>query len=354
MTRPEINFPESLSCPVPIMHHETIQLAHGAGGKLSAELIEKIFLPRFANEQLNKLEDQAILDNPGKRLAFTTDTFVVDPIFFPGGDIGELAINGTVNDLAMSGAEPLYLSVGFILEEGLPIATLHRIAVSMERAAGKAGVAIVTGDTKVVNKGSCDKLFINTSGIGVLPDDVHISAGNLQVGDRIILSGTIADHGMAVLTSREGLSFRSRVSSDTAALNQLVRKMLDTTTDIHALRDPTRGGVATTLNEFARQSKVGIRIYGDRIPVRPEVQGACEVLGIDPLYVANEGKLIAVVPETHAADVLTAMHTDPLGEKAVIIGEVVGDHPGTVAIKTGLGVSRVLDMPVGEQLPRIC
>jgi hydrogenase expression/formation protein HypE len=348
------DFPESLACPLPILEHDTIQLAHGAGGRLSAELIEKIFLPRFDNAWLQRLDDQAVLDQIKGRLAFTTDSFVVDPIFFPGGDIGELAVNGTVNDLAMSGARPLYLSVGFILEEGLPMETLHRITLSMERAARQAEVAIVTGDTKVVNKGSCDKLFINTSGIGIVPEGVNISAGNLQVGDKILLSGTIADHGMAVLTSREGLSFQSRVQSDTAPLHGLVARMLAVTPEIHALRDPTRGGVATTLNEFARQSNVGIVIEEDRIPVRPDVHGACEVLGIDPLYVANEGKLIGVIPATVAEDMLAAVRQDPLGKDAVLIGEVVADHPGLVVIRTRLGTTRVVDLPVGEQLPRIC
>jgi len=336
------------------MEHDTIQLAHGAGGRLSFDLIEKIFLPLFGNETLNQLEDQAVLEFLGKRIAFTTDSFVVDPIFFPGGNIGNLSINGTVNDICVCGATPLYVSVAFILEEGLPLEDLHRIAVHMEEAAKEAGVTVVTGDTKVVNKGSCDKLFINTTGIGVVPGGVNISASNLQFGDRIILSGTIGDHGMAVMTSREGLSFQSKVKSDCAALNGLVTVMLKQTKDIHAMRDPTRGGVATTLNEFARSSHVGIQLYDDKIPVRPEVQGACEVLGIDPLYVANEGKLIAVLPPNNAESVLKAMRQHKHGLEAVIIGEIVDDHPGIVAMSTGLGANRIIDMPVGEQLPRIC
>ncbi len=349
-----MDFPEALSCPLPILSHDTVQLAHGAGGKLSNEMIDKIFLPRFLNNTLEKMEDQAILDNPGGRIAFSTDTFVVDPIFFPGGDIGDLAINGTVNDIAMSGAEPKYLSVGFILEEGLPFDTLHRIVLSMEKAAKLAGIQIVAGDTKVVNRGSCDKLFINTSGFGFVPDNVHISASNLIAGDKIILSGTLADHGMAVMTTREGLSFQSTVESDTAGLNHLVKDMLNVSPEIHAMRDPTRGGLATSLNEFAGSSNVGIQLYGDTIPVKENVRGACEILGIDPLYVANEGKLVAIVPEDIADDMLAAMKNNTHGKDAVIIGEVTDKHPGVVALKTGLGANRIVDMPVGEQLPRIC
>ncbi|MEA3288441.1 MAG: hydrogenase expression/formation protein HypE [Candidatus Marinimicrobia bacterium] len=349
-----MDFPENLSCPVPILTHDTVQMAHGAGGKLSSEMIEKIFLPRFTNTTLEKMEDQAILDNPGGRIAFSTDTFVVDPIFFPGGDIGDLAVNGTVNDVAMSGAQPKFLSVGFILEEGLSFEILHRIVLSMEKAAGLAGVQIVAGDTKVVNRGSCDKLFINTTGIGFVSDDVHISASKLRPGDKILLSGTLADHGMAVMTSREGLSFQSTVKSDTAGLNHLVNDMLAVSKDIHAMRDPTRGGLATSLNEFAVSSQVGIQLYNDSIPVKDNVRGACEILGIDPLYVANEGKLIAVVPPEIADKMLSAMQANPLGRDAVIIGEVIDKHPGIVALRTGLGANRIVDMPVGEQLPRIC
>ena len=348
------NNPLSVSCSVPIMDHDTVQLAHGAGGRLSADLIDKIFLPRFGNETLNKLEDQATLNLPPGKLAFSTDSFVVDPIFFPGGNIGELAIYGTVNDVAMSGATPLYISVAFILEEGLPMKDLHRIVVSMEIAAEKAGVQIVTGDTKVVNKGSCDKIFINTTGIGILPEDVYISASNLQPGDKIILSGTVADHGMAVMTSREGLSFQTRVKSDTAPLNGIVKNILEITKDIRAMRDPTRGGVATTLNEFAAASNVGIQLYDSNIPVNPDVEGACEILGIDPLYVANEGKMIVVVPAYIAGDVLKAVQKVEFGKDAVIIGEVIDSHPGMVVVKTPLGANRIVDMPIGEQLPRIC
>lgn len=350
---PNLN-PEDFSCLLPIMEDETIQLAHGSGGRLSAELVSRFFLPRFGNETLNRLEDQAVVDFPRGRLALTTDSFVVDPLFFPGGDIGDLAINGTVNDVCMGGATPLYLAAAFIIEEGLPMATLHRILLSMEKAAKSAGVQIVTGDTKVVNRGCCDKLFITTTGVGRVPEGVNISAANLQAGDRIILSGTIADHGMAILTSREGLSFASRVQSDTAALNGLVARMLQASPAIHAMRDPTRGGLATTLNEFAAASGVGIVLKEATIPVRPEVRGACEVLGIDPMYVANEGKLVAVVPGEAADTVVAAMRSHPLGREATIIGEVVAENRGMVVMGNALGAQRIVDMPVGEQLPRIC
>ena len=346
--------PEDFSCPLPIMEYETIQLAHGSGGRLSAELVSRFFLPRFGNETLNRLEDQAVVDFPQGRLALTTDSFVVDPLFFPGGDIGDLAINGTVNDVCMSGATPLYLAAAFIIEEGLPMVTLHRILLSMEKAAKSAGVQIVTGDTKVVNRGCCDKLFITTTGVGRVPAGANISAANLQAGDRIILSGSIGDHGMAILTSREGLSFASRVQSDTAALNGLVARMLQASPTIHAMRDPTRGGLATTLNEFAAASGVGIVLQEAAIPVRPEVRGACEVLGIDPMYVANEGKLVAVVPGEVADTVVAAMRSHPLGREAAIIGEVVAENRGMVVMRNALGAQRIVDMPVGEQLPRIC
>ena len=345
---------ENFSCPLPIMDYDTIQLAHGAGGKLSADLIDKIFLPCFGNETLDKLEDQATLANPNARLAFTTDSFVVSPIFFPGGNIGELAVNGTVNDICMNGAIPKYLSCGFILEEGLLIKDLHNIVVSMKQAADKAGVQIVTGDTKVVDHGSCDKLFINTSGIGIVPDDLSLGILKIQTGDQIILSGTVADHGMAVMTTREGLSFQSQITSDTVALNGLVRDMLNVSTEIHAMRDPTRGGVATTLNEMAKSAKKGIRIYEEKIPVRDDVRGACEILGIDPLYVANEGKLIAFVNKDAAQLILDAIHKNEFGKNAAIIGEVVDVHTGKVVMRTTLGIDRIVDMPIGVQLPRIC
>jgi len=346
--------PEAFACPLPVMEHETIQLAHGSGGCLSAALVEQLFLPRFGNEILNRLEDQAILEAGSGRLALSTDSFVVDPLFFPGGDIGDLAVNGTVNDVCMCGATPLCLCAAFIIEEGLAMATLHRVLVSMERAAAAAGVRVVTGDTKVVNRGSCDKLFITTTGLGRVPDNLHISAANLQPGDKIILSGTLADHGMAVLTSREGLSFQSSPASDTAALNGLVAAMLASGGRIHAMRDPTRGGLAATLNELARASQKGIVLDERAIPVRPSVRAACEILGIDPLYVANEGKLVAAVPALDAVAVLAAMRSHPLGREAALIGEVTAAEPGLVSLRTLLGVRRTVDMPLGEQLPRIC
>ncbi len=351
MSQPDFS---QFSCPLPKTDYDTIQMAHGAGGRMSADLIERVFMPVFGNATLEKLEDQATLAFGREKLAFSTDSFVVSPIFFPGGTIGELAVNGTVNDLAMSGAEPKVLSVGFIIEEGLPIADLHEILLSMRRACDKAGVQIVTGDTKVVNKGHCDKIFINTSGIGVIPENVHISAHRIQPGDKIILSGTIADHGMAIMSVREGLSFESVIQSDTAALNHLVRDMLRVSTEIHAMRDPTRGGLATTLNELAQASHVGVQILEERIPLREEVKAACEILGIDPLYVANEGKLVAFVAPEVADAMLEAMRQNPLGKDAAIIGEAVEAHAGKVTMQNIYGMERIIDMPVGEQLPRIC
>ncbi|MBE0565338.1 MAG: hydrogenase expression/formation protein HypE [Krumholzibacteria bacterium] len=339
---------------MPILDHDTVQLAHGAGGRLSADLIGRLILPRFTSPELDRLEDQAVLDLPPGRLAFSTDTFVVSPIFFPGGDIGELAINGTVNDVAMCGAGPVALSVGFVLEEGLPLADFHRILCSMEAAAKRAGVRVVTGDTKVVGRGACDRIFINTSGLGVVPAGVELGAGLIRPGDAVVLSGTLADHGMAVMTAREGLGFSSTVRSDTAALNGLVRLILDVCPGVRALRDPTRGGVATTLNEFACAGGVGIVLEEASLPVRPDVRGACEILGIDPLYVANEGKLVAVVPADAAEAVVAAMRGHEHGRGAVVIGKVTDEHASRVTMITGLGARRIVDMPVGEQLPRIC
>ncbi len=342
------------SCPLPLIESKEILLGHGSGGKLTAELIEKIFLPAFRNSYLDKLNDQAVLDVNGARLAFTTDSFVVTPMFFPGGDIGTLAVNGTVNDLAMSGAKPLFLSAGFILEEGCPIADLQRIVRSMHEACEAAGVLLVTGDTKVVNRGSGDKVFINTSGIGVLAYDVQISADRAQPGDLILLSGTIADHGMAVMSTREGLELDSQMLSDTAPLHELVAAMLDASREIHCLRDPTRGGIAGTLNELAKQSHVGMTVEESAIPIKENVKGLCEILGIDPLYVANEGKLVAVVARDVADALLTRMQSLPNGRDARIIGEVVADHPGMVVMKTKIGGTRIVDLMMGEQLPRIC
>jgi hydrogenase expression/formation protein HypE len=332
---------------------DKILLAHGSGGKLAHELIEKSFLGAFDNPFLAKLDDSAVVDLSG-RLAFTTDSYVVNPIFFPGGDIGKLAVCGTVNDLAMSGAQPLYLSLSFIIEEGLSLGELGRVVASVQKAAQEAEVKIITGDTKVVHRGTADKLFINTSGMGLIPEGVNISGSNAELGDKVILSGTIGDHGIAVLSQREGLSFATQLESDCAPLGSLVAEMLAASPDIHCLRDPTRGGLATTLNELARQSKVGIRIEEERIPVREEVLGACEMLGFDPLYVANEGKLVAIVPVKEADKVLQAMQRNHYGKDAAIIGEVGAEHPGRVVMKTCLGASRIIDMLVGDLLPRIC
>ncbi len=336
-----------------IMNDETILLAHGSGGRLSHELIERNFLPSFANPLLSKLDDSAVFDLSG-RLAFTTDSYVVNPIFFPGGDIGKLAVCGTVNDLAMSGAIPLYLSLSFIIEEGLMVGELRRIVSSIKAAAEEAETKIITGDTKVVNRGSADKLFINTSGIGIVPQGVDISGANAQVGDKVILSGTIGDHGIAVMSQREGLRFSVPVQSDCAPLNKLVLQMLEASPQIHCLRDPTRGGLATSLNELAKQSNVGIRIEEEKIPVRAGVQAACELLGFDPLYLANEGKLVAIVAAQDAGKVLDKMRQNPYGADASIIGEVTDEHKGKVIMKTRLGASRIVDMLSGELLPRIC
>ncbi len=332
---------------------DKILLAHGSGGKMGHDLVEKSFLRVLNNPLLAKLDDSAVFHLSG-RLAFTTDSYVVSPIFFPGGDIGKLAIYGTVNDLAMSGAKPLYLSLSFIIEEGLPQNELGQIVDSVHYAAEEAVVTIVTGDTKVVPRGSADKLFINTAGIGIVPQGVDISGSNAKPGDKVLLSGPIGDHGIAVLSQREGLSFSTRFESDCAPLNSLVSAMLDASPNIHCLRDPTRGGLATTLNELAKQSKVGIRIEEEKIPVRDEVFAACEMLGFDPLYVANEGRLVAIVAEGDADRVFEAMRGNRYGEDAVIIGEVGQEHPGRVVMKTSLGASRIVDMLVGDLLPRIC
>jgi hydrogenase expression/formation protein HypE len=332
---------------------DKILLAHGSGGKLSHDLVKENFVPLFDNAFLNKLDDSAVFELKG-RLAFTTDSYVVNPIFFPGGDIGKLAVCGTVNDLSMMGAVPKYLSIALIIEEGLLMSDLKRIIASIRKAAQEAGIKIVTGDTKVVNKGSADKLFINSAGVGVIPPGANISGSNAGVGDKVILSGSIGDHGIAVISQREGLQFSSSVKSDCAPLNKLVAEMLDSGVEIRCLRDPTRGGLASTLNEFAESSRVGIRIEEGDIPVHEVVQAACELLGFDPLYVANEGKLVAVVAADGAEKVVDVMHRNKYGKEAAIIGEVVSEHPGRVILKTRMGASRIVDMLVGEQLPRIC
>jgi len=321
---------------------------------MSGDLIREIFLPAFQNPFLERLDDQAIVQVNGSRLAITTDSFVVKPLFFPGGDIGSLAVHGTVNDLAMGGARPLYLSAAFILEEGLPMDVLRRVVQSMQAAAQAAGVSIVTGDTKVVEKGSGDQLFINTTGIGVVPAGVNLSANRARPGDRVLLSGTVGDHGIAILAQREGLEFESAIESDSAALHGLVAEMLQVCPEIRCMRDPTRGGVSSALNEIAATSKAGIELVEREIPVREEVRGACEMLGLDPLYVANEGKLLAIVPPEAAPNVLAVMRAHLLGKNARMIGTVCEAHPGLVTMRTDLGTSRVVDMLAGDQLPRIC
>ncbi len=336
------------------MQFDKILLDHGSGGKVAHQLTTELLLPMFENSMLARLHDGAVFEVERGRLAFSTDTFVVDPIFFPGGDIGDLAVNGTVNDVAMCGAVPRYLGMGLILEEGFPIADLKRILTSMRKALDRAGVQLITGDTKVVPKGAVDKIFINTSGIGVIPDGITVGGQGARPGDRIILSGTMADHGITVLTQREGLRFESRVRSDTAPLNHMVQAIFKHTPHVHVLRDPTRGGVGTALNEIAGQSKVGIAIHEDQLPVNREVAGICELLGFDPLYLANEGKLLCFVPADQADGVLAAIQKDACGRSACIIGEVVAAHPGRVVMKTRIGGERIVDMLAGEQLPRIC
>ena len=336
------------------MKHDKILLDHGSGGKISHRMTKDMLLPAFNNPILSELNDGAIFELGGLRMAFSTDSYTVDPIFFPGGNIGELAVYGTVNDLAMCGASPLYLSAALIIEEGFPVEQLETIIAAMGKAAEIAGVTVVTGDTKVVPKGMADKIFINTSGIGVIPDGVNVAVHKAQPDDCVILSGSLADHGVSVLARREGLSFETSVQSDTAPLNHMVRAMFAAGRGVHVLRDPTRGGLGTALNEIAEASAVGVRIHEDRIPVKPEVAGLCELLGLDPLYLANEGKLIAFVAPVDAEAVLKAMRADRCGRDATVIGEVVADHPGKVFMDTRIGGTRIVDMLAGEQLPRIC
>ncbi|MCX6138251.1 MAG: hydrogenase expression/formation protein HypE [Ignavibacteriales bacterium] len=343
-----------ISCPLPFNSYPSVQLAHGGGGKLSQQLVQDIFLPFLGNEYLSQLHDGAIVPFGNERIAFTTDSYVINPIFFPGGDIGALAVNGTVNDLAMCGATPRFLSAGFIIEEGFPMEDLQRIAASMQEAAALARVVVVTGDTKVVDRGKADKIFITTAGIGEIADGVSISPMLASPGDVIILSGRIAQHGIAIMSVREGLRFETDIVSDCAALNGLTSELLAFGESIHVLRDPTRGGIASALNEIAAAAQVGIWIEEEAIPVADEVRGACEILGFDPLYVANEGKLIAFVAPDDAAAILEVMQQHPLGKDAVAIGQVVADHAGTVIMKSRVGGKRVVDMLSGEQLPRIC
>jgi len=342
------------ACPLPLSDYSEIVLAHGSGGKLSQELFHKIVLPQFRNALLEPLHDGAIFSLNGSRIAFSTDSYVVTPIFFPGGDIGKLAINGTVNDLAMCGARPLYLSVSFILEEGMAMQDFQRVVLSMREAAAEAGVALVTGDTKVVDRGKADKIFINTSGIGIIPPGVNIDPARATPGDKIIVSGPIAVHGIAIMSVREGLEFETEIASDTAPLNGLVEAILSVTNDVHVLRDPTRGGLASVLNEIAQMAGAGIRLHEASIPISEEVKGACEILGLDPLYVANEGKLLVFASAADADRILSVMHAHPLGESAAVLGDITTDHPGIVVMRTRVGGSRVVDMLSGEQLPRIC
>lgn len=342
------------TCPAPLQHYPTIVMGHGSGGKMMADLIQHMFASAFQNEILDQLGDSAVFSINGSRMAFTTDSFVVSPLFFPGGDIGELAINGTVNDLAMSGAHPMFLGSGFILEEGLSMETLGRVVESAAQACGNANVQLITGDTKVVNKGHGDGLYINTTGIGLIPQGVNISPKNAQPGDAVIVSGTMGDHGIAIMSVREGLQFETEIRSDTAPLHGLVDAMLDVTRDIHCLRDATRGGLSAVLNELAFASKIGIEFEEKKVPLRTDVNAACEILGLDPFYIANEGKLVAIVPAKKAEAVLEAMQAHPYGMDAVRIGSVVASHPGLVVAKTGIGGSRVVDLPAGELLPRIC
>jgi hydrogenase expression/formation protein HypE len=334
--------------------NDRVDLSHGSGGRAMAQLIEQMFIKHLDNHLLRKGNDQACFSVPPGRLVMSTDAHVITPLFFPGGNIGSLAVHGTINDVAMSGASPLYLSAAFILEEGFPLSDLDRIVASMAHAAKAADVPVVTGDTKVVEKGKADGVFITTTGIGVVPEGVDISGDRAGPGDAILLSGSIGDHGVAVMSSRENLSFETTLESDSAALHTLVNVMLDASPHIHCLRDPTRGGLATTLNELARQSGVGMRILESAIPIKPAVNAACELLGLDPLYVANEGKLVCICPERDSQAVLAAMQAHTLGRQAAIIGTVVNDEEGFVQVETAVGGQRIVDWLSGEQLPRIC
>ena len=341
------------------LRDKTITMAHGGGGRAMRELIERLVVPAFDNPLLGEMEDQARIGlrglvEIGDQLAFTTDSYVVSPLFFSGGDIGKLAVCGTVNDLAMSGALPLFLSCGLIIEEGLPTAELERVLASMSKTAKQAGVQVVTGDTKVVNRGAADRLFINTSGIGVVPAGVDVGATRARPGDVVIVNGTLGDHGVAILIARNELELESDIASDCQPLHGLVQAMLAACPDIRCLRDATRGGVATVLNEFAITSKVGMRLHERALPLKDEVRGACEMLGLDVLYMANEGKLVAIVPRSHADAVLSAMRAHPAGADAAIVGEVLAEPVGHVILDTLFGGERVVDMLAGEQLPRIC
>ncbi len=348
------------ACPVPNTRADHVLLGHGSGGQMTADLIQRLFVPGFGGDILAALEDQATVSLGGSngtkapRIAFTTDSFVIRPLFFPGGDIGKLAVHGTVNDLAVGGARPLFLSAAFILEEGLPLTDLRRIVASMRAACAEAGVTLVTGDTKVVDKGKGDGVFITTAGIGIVPEGRALSIGNAKPGDRILVSGTLGDHGIAIMSVREGIEFETVLESDTAPLHDLARVMLDACPAIRCMRDPTRGGLSSALNELAAGSGVGVELEEEAIPLRPEVRGACEMLGLDPLYVANEGKLVAVVPPADVDCLLIEMRRHSLGRDAAIVGTVVADHAGMVTMKSLVGGERVVTLLAGEQLPRIC
>jgi hydrogenase expression/formation protein HypE len=347
---------EGWTCPLPLRDSPTVVMGHGGGGQLSAELVEHLFRPalRGPGGELAGLGDSAVVTLGGARIAFSTDTYVVRPLFFPGGSIGDLAVNGTVNDLAMSGAVPAYLSCGFVLEEGTELSVVGRVAQELGAAALAAGVRVVTGDTKVVDVGHGDQIYVNTAGIGLVPDGVDIRPERAEVGDVIIVSGPIGLHGIAVLSVREGLEFGTQIRSDTAPLHGLVAAMLAVSPDLHVLRDPTRGGLATSLNEIAGAAKLGVRVSERAVPVPPEVANACAMLGLDPLYVANEGRLVAFAPRDRSEEVLAAMRAHPMGAGAAVIGECVDEHPGMVVARTAFGGTRVVDTPLGEQLPRIC
>jgi hydrogenase expression/formation protein HypE len=346
----------NLSCPLPLEEHATVQLAHGGGGRLMRGLIEGLFLPAFrgAAEGLRPPHDSAVVELGGARIAMTTDTFVVSPLFFPGGDIGRLAVYGTVNDLAMAGARPAYLSAGFILEEGLPMETLRRIVQSIHDAADLAGVRIVTGDTKVVDRGKGDGIFINTAGIGLVPAALDVSPARVAPGDAILVSGDLGRHGIAIMSVREGLAFEGALESDCAPLAGLVEALAELGADVHCLRDLTRGGLAAALNEIALDARVGIRIEEGQIPVREPVAAACELLGLDPLYVANEGRLVAFVPGPLAQRALAILQSHPAAQGPAIIGTVTDEHPGTVEMQNLIGAGRIIDLLSGEQMPRIC
>ncbi len=342
------------TCPIPSQQYDHIVMAHGGGGRMTHHLIKDIFYPAFQNQWLSQAHDGATISLPSSRIAMTTDSFVIDPIIFPGGNIGDLAINGTVNDLLCCGATPLYLSVAFIIEEGLPLATLTEVVNSMRQAAQSAGVSIVTGDTKVVEHGKCDRLFINTTGVGVVPENINIGTHRVTPGDAVIVTGNVGNHGVCILSTRDSLGFEGEVHSDTAALTSMVSNLLASVPDVHILRDPTRGGLSSTLNEIVESANVSIEINEEEIPVEKEVRAACDLLGLDPLYIANEGVLIVILPDEYAQQALQSIHNDPHGSHARIIGHVTGNDKAEVVLKLPLGQTRLLDMLSGEQLPRIC